>query len=105
METRLVVSRKLNAICSNVYFQPPSTVKMQYPCIVYSYNIEDIVRADNLDYFSHDSYDIIVIDKNPLSTIPKQVKEAFKYSNIKKSYISDNLNHTPIKIYQTNKEE
>ena len=45
----------------NVYFQPPESVKMKYPAIVYSRNRIENTSADNVVYKQDVSYTITVI--------------------------------------------
>lgn len=82
----------------NVYFQPPSTVKMQYPCIVYGRNKFEISYADNLSYNSWTAYSIMVIDANPDSVIPDRVA-SLPFCRFDRHYTADNLNHDVFNIY------
>ena len=52
MRSRLDLHEKLVEILGsrNVYFQPPATVKMQYPCIIYKRNVMDAAYANNSKY-------------------------------------------------------
>lgn len=45
------------------YFQPPSSVKMQYPAIVYSLNDIDTEYANNRIYKTSKAYTVTIIDK------------------------------------------
>lgn len=75
-----------------VYFQPPQTVKMKYPAIVYT--ISDIKNnfANDTVYKQSHLYSITVIDKNPDSTIADTISK-LPTSKFERSYASDNLNH------------
>ena len=48
----------------NVYFQPPESVKMKYPAIVYALDDIENVHADNGVYSSHRHYSVTVIDSS-----------------------------------------
>jgi len=76
----------------NVYFQPPASINMVYPCIVYSRNSVKSEFANNLTYVSKKNYTVIVIDKNPDSEIPDKIK-ALPYCTFNRHYTADNLNH------------
>lgn len=83
---------------SNVYFQPPETIKMNYPAIVYSLSNLRNMYADNLVYIQKKAYNVILIEKNPDSeTIEKLSK--LPYSNFNTSYVADNLYHYSYTIY------
>ena len=53
----------------HVYFQPPESVKMEYPCIIYSLDSGSTIFANDLPYKHDKCYSIKVIDKNPDSII------------------------------------
>lgn len=83
----------------NVYFQPPASVLMQYPCIRYSLSAPDLKRANNRIYKNTKKYEVIVIDYEPDSPIPDAILEQFEYASIDRRYAADNLNHTVLTLY------
>ena len=82
----------------NVYFQPPSSIRMNYPAIVYSVNNIENIQADNAVYRQNKSYEIIVIDKKPSNSAVDTLLD-FPYSSYDRNYVSDNLNHDVITLY------
>ena len=82
----------------HVYYQPPESIKMIYPAIVYSRS--DIVNrlADDSVYMQSYEYEITVIDENPDSEIVKQISMLPK-CRFNRHYVSDNLNHDTFTIY------
>lgn len=82
----------------NVYFQPPASVKMGYPAIVYS--MKNIVQdfADNLSYIKARGYEVILIDTNPDSEFVEKILE-LPYCSFDRSYKANNLNHYAFTIY------
>ena len=82
----------------NVYFQPPETVKMKYPAIVYSLDNIQNVHADDGVYLSHRRYSVTLIDKNPDSSIVERLS-AFPMCQFNRHYTSDNLNHFVFTLY------
>lgn len=83
---------------NNVYFQPPPSVQMSYPAIVYSrINIKN-QYANNAVYNQRVAYQLIVIDKNPDSEIVRKVS-MLPLCAFNKAYKSDNLNHDVFTIY------
>lgn len=82
----------------NVYFQPPETVKLKYPCIIYTRSNIDINHADNIPYSKNKIYTVIVIDKNPDSTIPDKIAD-LESCSFERHYTSDNLNHDVFRLY------
>ena len=83
----------------NVYFQPPESLKLDYPCIVYSMNGAKERRANDRIYNSTNEYEVIVIDYDPDSEIPDKIRVHFPMCSLDRVYPSDNLNHTVLKLY------
>lgn len=100
MASRLELQTMLETILGsrNVYFQPPATIQMKYPAIVYSLSNLDNVHANNSVYAQYDRYELIYIDKNPdndkIRIISKLHMCAFN-----RSYVADNLNHYVFTLY------
>lgn len=82
----------------NVYFQPPPSVQMHYPAIVYSRSDIDTKYANNAVYINDIAYQIIVIDNDPDSEIVMRVANLPK-CRFDRHYVSDNLNHDVFTIY------
>ena len=82
----------------NVYFQPPASVQMQYPCIVYTLADIDTKRADNMVYAKKNGYALTVIDQDPDSLIPDKILD-LKMSSFVRKFTQDMLNHTVFNIY------
>lgn len=82
----------------HVYFQPPESLKIKYPAIIYSRdNIENDFANNNV-YMQNNRYQVIVIDKNPDSEIVEKVSKLPRCS-FDRHYTSDNLNHDSFIIY------
>lgn len=100
MPSRLELQTTLEGILGsrNVYFQPPSSVRMQYPAIVYSRKDMEKRSANDCAYRKLPSYEVILIDKNPDS---KYVEKIFDlpYCSFDRHYESDNLNHDVFTLY------
>lgn len=76
----------------NVYFQPPESMKLSYPAIVYNRQNRDVTPADNLSYIGEWVYQVVVVDKNPDSPIVERVAD-LPLTRYVRSFKSDNLNH------------
>lgn len=76
----------------NVYYQPPESVKMKYPAIVYERNSIDNEFADNMVYTQNTQYSVTVIDKNPDSKIVKKIS-LLPMCRHDRHFVADNLNH------------
>jgi hypothetical protein len=76
----------------NVYFQPPPSIKMAYPCIVYRRDNARAEFADNGPYKHRKRYQLTVIDVNPDSAILDKVA-ALPLCSFERFFTADNLNH------------
>lgn len=83
---------------TNVYFQPPSTIQMKHPCIVYERSNEESIHADNLKYNALKRYTVTVVDKDPDSLIPDKIGE-LPLTSFDRHFVADNLNHDVYSIY------
>lgn len=82
----------------NVYFQPPTSVKMKYPAIRYSRSDIENAHAGNSVYKQNLAYEVIVIYKDPDSTIPLRVSQ-IPMCRFDRHYVSDNLYHDVFTLY------
>ena len=97
---RLSLQTELETILgsSNIYFQPPTSIRMKYPAIVYFRKEIENVFADDAVYNQHDSYTVVIIDKNPDSEIVRDVLK-LPMCRYDRHYVSDNLNHDVCVLY------
>lgn len=100
MDQRLELQAILTEILETdqVYFQPPPTVKMVYPCIVYRREYELTRFADDKPYARKKRYQVTVIDQNPDSGIPDKIAE-LPMCTYDRFYTADNLNHDVFKLF------
>jgi hypothetical protein len=100
MGSRLALQAILESLLGsrNVYFQPPASVTMQYPAIVYSLATIDNTFANNIVYTQERAYQITVVDKNPESAISSRVSKLAK-CRFNRFFVSDNLNHWVYNLY------
>lgn len=101
LKWRLYLQRKLAAIpkVKKVYFQPPATVKMQYPCIVYERSGGKTTFSDDCPYNFRRRYTLTVIDPNPDSNIPDMIAREFRMCTADRTYSVDNLYHHIFTLY------
>jgi len=100
MGSRLELQTMLEGLLGSdaVYYQPPTSVKMKYPAIVYTRRQIDNTFADNSVYRQGLSYTVTVIDKNPDSSIVTSVSQ-LPMCRYDRGFKSDNLNHDVFVIY------
>lgn len=83
----------------NVYFQPPESVKLKYPCIIYQLSNEYVLHADNIRYNKKKMYDVTIIDKDPDTQIPDELSDYFDYCSFDRYFTTNNLNHYIYQLY------
>lgn len=96
LKLQAILEEKLGS--SNVYFQPPASVRMKYPAIVYSRSDIDNRFADNSPYSQEKAYTITVIDKDPDSEIVDRIASLPKCMYDRK-YRVENLNHDVFTLF------
>lgn len=77
----------------NVWYQPPETIKLKYPCIIYELGRIDQVYADNRTYLKNKSYTLTLIHREADSTLPDDILDAFEGISFDRPYKADNLYH------------
>lgn len=100
MPNRVDLQAKLERILGsrNVYYQPPESIKINYPAIVYSRTDVDSIYANNKSYVNTNCYEIIVIDKRPNNETIEKLLE-LPYCSFDRHYVSDNLHHDVLILY------
>lgn len=78
---------------NNVYFQPPSSISLKYPCIIYSYEDLNRPHAGNKAYLDRDRYSVILVTKDPLPEAILTLLDDMPYTSFDRHYASDNLHH------------
>lgn len=100
MDRRLELQEILKNILgsSNVYFQPPESLKLQYPCIVYSRSDIDQKYADNRTYMSRVRYSLTLITRTPDSDLVNSILE-LPYCSYDRYYAADSLSHDSFTLF------
>ena len=100
MATRLQLHSKLCDILGSdhVYYQPPSSIRMSYPCIVYELDMIDGPRADDTLYLQQRRYAVKYISRDP----DNKVIDAFleiPYCVFDRRFVAENLYHDCFDLY------
>lgn len=98
LDRRLILDEKLRRILGsdNVYFEPPTSMTMHYPCIRYSRSNIDVIHADNIVYLGHNRYQIIAIFEDADDNLPDRLlynDEGLTLNLERAPYVVDNLHH------------
>ena len=101
MADRLSLQNEFEIILDsrNVYFQPPESLKLKYPCIVYALSGINKQNANNVMYKSINEYEVTVIDPDPESRIAHDILAYFPMCRFDRRFVSENLNHSILTLY------
>ena len=82
----------------NVYFQPPESIKLKYPCIIYS--LADIYtrNANDKHYSMQKMYNVTVISRDPDNKIAEAILD-YPLTRFDRRYVADNLYHDILTLY------
>jgi len=100
MEKRLELHELLCELLGsrNVYFQPPESVKLKYPAIVYARERISNDFADNSVFRQDHAYRITTIDRDPDSEMPIAVSKLPR-CRFDRAYADNNLNYNVFVLY------
>ena len=100
MDKRMSLQVELERLAGrNVYFQPPATVQLVYPCVIYNLSAGDAKRADDSVYTYTNRFELIFIYRKPNVEIIEQVLRTFPMCSVSRVYIVDNLYHYAFNLY------
>jgi hypothetical protein len=95
---------QLQALLANIpgvtkaYFQPPPSLSMTYPCIVYERDDASTQYANNLPYRNMQRYQVTILDYDPDSQILNGVA-ALPTARFSRHFTADKLNHDVYTLY------
>lgn len=94
MASRIDLQKTLEGILGtrNVYFQPPASLQMKFPCIKYDFSKPELVHADNSILFEHHTYSVTLIHKDPDNTVWESILH-LPYCRFDRMYKADNMYH------------
>lgn len=101
MGSRLTLHEELCDILGNTncYFQPPESLKLKFPCIVYTRYRIVARQADNKNYNRYNQYTVTFITKDPDSDIPNDILDHFTTCRMDRQFTTDNLYHNVFTLY------
>ena len=83
---------------ANTYFQPPASLVMKYPCIVYKVDDLDTRAANNRPYSLRTRYQVTLIHAHPDNDI-KEKLAMLPLCEFERSFPADDLNHYIYNLY------
>lgn len=82
-----------------VYFQPPASFKMTYPCIRYTLDGKDLRHADDLSYSIGDRYQVMVLSTDPDNGVINRILSEIRCSSFDRRYVFDGVYHDVCEIH------
>ena len=100
MDKRMLLQSELERLVGpNVYFQPPATVQLKYPCVIYNLSSGNSIYADNSVYTYTNRFELIFIYRKQNMEIVETVLRTFTMCTVSRVYIADNLYHYVFNLY------
>lgn len=99
MGTRLDLHNELLEFAPNAYYQPPSSIRMKYPCFVYCLSTINTEFADNRHYKNYTKYQITFICESPADAKIVEILDHFRYCRFDRHYVADNLHHYVFELF------
>ena len=100
MDKRISLQVELERLAGrNVYFQPPASVQLVYPCVIYNLSAGYTKHADDSVYTYTNRFELIFIYRKPNIEIIEQVLRTFPMCSVSRVYIADNLYHYAFNLY------
>ena len=99
MDRRLELHDRLLQVCDHVYFQPPESIKLHYPCVVYELSDVFTDYANDHLYKARKRYSVTVMDRDPDSSIFMDIMHQFVHCEFDRSFQSDGLNHWVLTLF------
>lgn len=84
---------------NHIFFNPPSTIYMEYPCILYERNDMPTWDANNSKYIINTRYVITIISEDVDDPMPEDLLKTFGHCSFDREYNADNLHHTVFDLY------
>lgn len=102
MDDRMKLQDELQSIMgdSMVCYQPPESVKLSYPCVVYMLDNVVAYHADDRAYRRTNRYSVTLMTKNPVPDELEQLLD-LQGASFDRHFVSDNIHHFALNIQRT----
>jgi len=82
----------------NVYYDPPSSINMKYPAIVYSRYRVDTRKADNIGYLRDAGFSVTLIRKDDDDDCLDRLLD-LPFASFDRSFSADNMHHDVLTVF------
>lgn len=99
-KTRIDLQKYLEDLLGskNVYYNPPESIKLRFPAIVYSLSTIENIHAEDESYLQNRSYMVTYISKNPDDKLIDKLS-LLPYVKFNRTYCYNNYYHSVFIIY------
>lgn len=100
-KTNIMVEKFKRLGSQNVYFEPPKSAKINYPCTVFKRTTMSSRSADNRIYKKDDAYDVTLISRMPDDEMVHILLDNNEFNKVRhiRHYEMDGLHHDQFKIF------
>lgn len=92
VQGRLETAMSMVEYTPHVYYQPPESIKLAYPCIVYGRDNFDMKYANDHIYKDMTKYTVTVMDVNPVSPLV-DVLRTIPYCRMDREFTTTGIHH------------
>lgn len=83
----------------SVYYAPPEKIKMEYPSIVYTKEMNQVDTANDSRYFNYSKYQLMILDKNIENPVIDKILDDFNTAIYINEFWADGIHTTIIELY------
>lgn len=85
----------------NVYYDPPTSIQMKFPCFRFTMNNTNVTYADNFTYLRKPRWTVTYItrDVEDIEPLIKDMFDNFKYLVQETQFKAENLQHVVFNLY------
>lgn len=83
----------------NVYYQPPESVKLKYPCIIFTMDPTYTAKADNISYIKFNRYHVKHIYKSRKNELKDTLLDSFMMISHDNRMIADSMYNDDFTVY------
>lgn len=83
----------------NRYFQPPESIKLKYPAVVYDLYRLNQRFANDAPYRKLPCYSVSIITRSADIDYISKMLDSFRYCSLERVYVADNLQHYNFILY------
>lgn len=82
-----------------IHFQPPESVKLEYPCVLYEFDNYRDFNANDRKHITREKYIVTHIYKDPTQNLRETIMSLFIYVYFDRVFVADNLYHDVYTVY------